>query len=459
MPAIPAPRMPDRPTEFRLSEVLAALSYALDLTEGQPEGHTLRSCVIGMRLGNELGLDAAGRSALYYALLLKDAGCSSNAARMASLFGSADQTVKFRMKFVDWDRKLRLAMETARNSGMGRSFGQRVHHFLRIARTEDMTRELIQIRCDRGAEIARQLGFPGATAEAIRNLDEHWNGNGYPAGRRGEEIPLLGRIVGLAQTLELFHSAHGRDAALRVAAARSGTWFDPDLVRRVHGWRRDHTWWNHLRTPEIAAEVSAAEPGIPVRRDADLGLDNVAHAFAEIIDAKSPYTFRHSTNVARYAHGIAAELGMSASEQQRIYRAGLLHDIGKLGVSSRVLDKPGALTADEWQEMQRHPLFTWEILYRVSAFDHFAFLAATHHEKLDGSGYPWKLKSQHLDVSSRILCVADIYEAITADRPYRAGMPRHVALEVLHRDRGTRLCEQVLAGLEAWLERTAPSAD
>lgn len=295
------PRLPERPSEFRLSEVLAALSYALDLTEGQPEGHTLRSCVIGMRLGEEIGLGAGDRSALYYALLLKDAGCSSNAARMASLFGSADQTVKFRMKFVDWDRKLKLALETAGNAGIGQSLADRVNHFLRIARTEDMTRELIRIRCERGADIARELGFPAATAEAIRGLDEHWNGNGYPEGTRGTDIPLLARIVGLAQTVELFHSEHGMDAALRVARARGGSWFDPELVRRVQGWRRDHTWWNHLRSPDIAAEVSAAEPGTHVCRAEDVGLDAVARAFAEIIDAKSPYTFRHSTNVASYA--------------------------------------------------------------------------------------------------------------------------------------------------------------
>src|SRR4051812_5579294 len=135
-----------------LSEVLSALSHALDLTEGQPLGHTVRSCVIGMRLAESLGLGAGERSALYYALLLKDAGCSSNAARMAALFGSDDQRVKPRMKFVDWHNCIRLAVHTARNCGVRSGIIERVRHFVAIARTEGMTRDLIKVRCERGAD-------------------------------------------------------------------------------------------------------------------------------------------------------------------------------------------------------------------------------------------------------------------------------------------------------------------
>lgn len=175
-----APGLP--PTRQRLdqahgqvsqSEVLSALSYALDLTEGQPEGHTLRSCAIGMRISAEIGLPEEGRAALYYAMLLKDAGCSSNAARMATLFGSSDQEVKFGMKLVDWHRAIPLALRTARMVGLGESMLTRIRTFIRLARGENVTRELIQIRCDRGADIVRSLGFPDATSEAVRCLDEH----------------------------------------------------------------------------------------------------------------------------------------------------------------------------------------------------------------------------------------------------------------------------------------------
>ncbi len=128
--------MPSSPSgTVRLAEVLSALTYALDLTEGQRPGHTLRTAVIAMRLGVEIGLDADMLAALYYAALLKDAGCSSNAARMASLFGSDDQSVKREMRLVDWHDRWRMAMRTARNCGVGRSPIARIKHFLRIANT------------------------------------------------------------------------------------------------------------------------------------------------------------------------------------------------------------------------------------------------------------------------------------------------------------------------------------
>ncbi len=441
-----------QPGLVNLSEILSALSHALDLTEGQPAGHTIRSCIIGMRIAESMGLEDDLRSSLYFALLLKDAGCSSNAARFATLFGTADQTVKREMKLVDWHSGIRLAMQTARTVGIGAAWPKRLRHFVGIARTKNVTRDLIQIRCDRGAGIALQLGFPTATADAIRSLDEHWCGEGYPAGLEGERIPLLSRIANLAQTLELFCASGGADAARRVAKERRGTWFDPRLVDEVLRWKRDDAFWENLRVADTTRLVISAEPREHVRRVDDSGLDLVARAFADIIDAKSPYTFRHSSNVAEYARGIGRVMGLDSAPQRRLYRAGLLHDIGKLGVSSRTLDKPGALTPTERAEIERHPAWTWEILSRVSAFDDFAWLASVHHERLDGSGYPWALPGGDLDTPSRILAVADVYEALTADRPYRSGMRREQALGVLRREAGSKLCARVVEGLEALLK-------
>lgn len=440
-----------------LSEVLSALSRALDLTEGQPPGHTLRSCVIGMRLAEECGLRDDQRSALYYALLLKDAGCSSNAERFASLFGTADQTAKYRMKFADWHRTLPLAVRTALTVGLGEPLGARVRHFLQIARTRDVTRDLIRIRCDRGAGIALRLGFPSATGDAIRCLDEHWCGLGYPEGRSGEQIPLLARIASIAQVVEIFHARDGRDAALDLLARRRGSWFDPALVDRVLRWRADHRWWRDLGGHGILERVVEGEPSDHRRLVDEDGLDAVAGAFADIVDAKSPFTYRHSSNVALYARGIGAELGADAEEQRRLLRAGLLHDIGKLGVSSRILEKQGPLTPEERSEMERHPLYSWEILSPVAAFRDFSRMASLHHEKLDGSGYPWGVRAEGMDRAARVLVVADIYEALTADRPYRAGMPPQKALEILERDAGRKLCPDAVEGLHRLLARGVPA--
>lgn len=432
-----------------LSEVVASLSRALDLTEGQPLGHSVRACMIGMRLGEELGFNDEQLAALYYALLLKDAGCSSNASRMAALFGSDDQAVKPQMKVVDWDQKMRLALETWRNTGLKASLFSRMRYFLGIARQENMTKEIIAARCERGADIARRLGFPGDTVSAIHSLDEHWNGNGYPQGQRGEEIPVFSRILNIAQTAEVFLARGGRTAAIDILVERRGRWFDPRLVDRVLGWRSDRGWWDSVTAPDIMDRVTALEPAAKVRAVDDEGLDQVAEAFAEIIDAKSPFTFAHSTNVARYACAIGARMGFDALSMQRTRRAGLLHDIGKVGVSNRILDKNGPLADEERAAIQSHPAYTWEILGCVSAFSSFARQAATHHEKLDGSGYPWRLGRDELDAPSRALVVADIYEALTADRPYRAGMPVEKALSILDKERGTKLDADAVDALAA----------
>jgi putative nucleotidyltransferase with HDIG domain len=442
-----------RESTVRLAEVLSALTFALDLTEGQRPGHTLRTAVIAMRLGRELGLDSALMSALYYAALLKDAGCSSNAARMAALFGTDDQQVKREMRLVDWHDRWRLAMRTASNCGVGRSPIRRIQHFLRIAQTPQMTREIIQARCERGAQIAVALGFPQATSEAIGHVDEHWCGLGYPVGLAGDAIPILSRILLIAQTFEAYWTEQGLRPALAMLQTRSARWFDPALVRCVETFRRDGAWWTTLTDMERLTEtVVALEPGdIPLGATEDR-IDAIASAFASVIDAKTPFTYRHSANVARYAVAIATSLGANAARSRTVLRAGLLHDIGKLGVSNRILDKPAALTELERREVQKHPEWTLQILERVPAFRAFAASSAYHHERLDGRGYPWGLAAERLDVTSRVLAIADVYEALTADRPYRAGMPIARVLTIMRADRGTAFDPRLLDAAGALAE-------
>jgi HD-GYP domain-containing protein (c-di-GMP phosphodiesterase class II) len=432
-----------------LSEVLSALSCALDLTEGQPIGHTMRSCLIGMRLGREIGLSPTDSASLYYAILLKDAGCSSNAARLCQLFGTDDLELKPRMKVVDRQNKVSLAIQTARTVAVEGGISDKIRHFVGVARSDNMMNEIMGLRCERGADIAIRLGFSHATAEAVRHLDEHWNGRGHPNGLSGQAIPMMSRIANLAQVLDVFHQRDGSRAALKVVRARSGTWFDPSLVEKVLAWRNETSWWERLDSTDPTDEVIAAEPSSHVRWVSEADLDVIARAFADIIDAKSPYTYSHSRNVAAYALGIAREMKLDSATQRRVYRAGLVHDIGKLGVSNSILDKPGRLTAPERTAVERHPFFTWEILSRVPAFRDFAWSAALHHERLDGSGYPWHLSGNRLDMTARILCVADVYEALTAERPYRASLPWAESSRILAEGRGTLFDPAVLDALTA----------
>ena len=438
----------------RLSEVIAALSCALDITEGQPEGHSARSCMIAMRLAEELQLDVADRSALFYALLLKDLGCSSNSAKMCYLFGADDRTIKHDLKAVDWSRmtdSLRFVHEQVA------PHGSPLERLMKVAsmalQGPSGPRKLVETRCERGAEIARQLGFPEATARAILDLDEHWDGKGHPQGLQGQQIFLLGRIAGLAQTVDVFQHELSPQAALAMARERSGRWFDPQLVRALESVAADGMFWRELNEPEILGCVSAYEPEEHSRLIDQSGLDRVAEGFARVVDAKSPWTQKHSAGVSRIAVSIGKQLGLSAAALRSVRRAGLLHDIGKLGVSNLILDKPAKLTRIEFSAMRKHPEFTQRILEQVSEFSDIAEIAGGHHEKLDGSGYPRGILSGDLPIAARLLTVSDIYEALTSARPYRDAMPTEKVLRIMRKQAGKTICGESFAALEQVVER------
>ncbi len=424
-------------THVALSEVLAAMSCALDLTEGQSVGHTVRTCIIGMRIADELNLPAFDRVALYGALWLKDSG-SSGASRVNEVVDAEAPEERSRVSLAVIQERTLSAFRTAGSAG-GSAIRASVGTLLGRNAIPPLVPRTLS-RAERGESMALRMGFSTATADAIRHIDEHWDGSGIPDGKIGHEIPLFSRIVLLAQSLDALYTQRGLIRALRLARERSNQWFDPSLVRIVRSWREDTDWWGSLLSPDAMAMALAMEPEQHTRYVDDKGLDDVARAFAEIIDSKSSYTYQHSTNVAKYARATAFELGFEKSEVSMLNRAALLHDVGKLGVPSALLDKAGPMTSDERAEMQRHPIYTWEILRRVGAFSSFARTAALHHEKLDGSGYPWGVKGEELDVPARILCVADMYEALTANRPYRAGLSRDSALKIIHAGSGTQIC-------------------
>lgn len=438
--------------EVRLSEVVAALSYALDLTEGQPVGHSVRTCLIGMRIAQAIQLNEAERAGLFYGLLLKDLGCSSNAARLASLFGADDRALKADHKLIDWSNTVEAAKYVFRHLRSGSSAVVRAWHTVKLGMaTEDTGREMIQTRCDRGADIAHLLGLETSTAEAIRGLDEHWDGRGLPVGLKGDQIPLLARIASLAQTVEVFAAQRSVDAAYAIVRKRRGTWFDPALVDAMQEFRWDQAFWTELWAPEARRNAAALEPEARVIAADEARLDLIAEAFARVIDAKSPYTHQHSAGVARIAVGIGETIGLTPADLVTIRRAGLLHDIGKLGVSNTILDKPGPLTDDEVAVMREHTRYTLEILTRVQPFRAFADIAASHHERLDGRGYHRGLPGDQLGQLARVLAVADVSEALSAKRPYRDGMPLDRVLGILRKDAGTALCDEAVAGAEQWL--------
>jgi HD-GYP domain-containing protein (c-di-GMP phosphodiesterase class II) len=361
--------------EHRLSDVLSPLSHALDLAKGHPRGHAERSCLVGTRLGLQLGLDEEDRSSLYYALLLRDAG----------------------------------------------------------------------------PDVARTIGLTAA-ADAIAAAGEHWDGRGEPAGLAEDDIPMLGRIVCLAHTAEEFWEVGGSRAACRAGSDRNGTWFDPAIAEELGRLEDDLRFWVTLEVPRVAPW----EPAGHVKVIDDDGLDRVAEAFATVVDGQSPYMTKHSTGVARLAVKLGKRMGLDESQRRELYRAGLLHDLGMLGLSNHALDHRGELDEADRRKLRLHPKTTLEILSRIAPLRTAGRLSAVHHERLDGSGYFLGLTEAQLDLSARVLAVAEVAQALGARRPYRNGFSPEDVLWIMSQGAGTKLDGDVFEALTGLMANGNP---
>ncbi len=421
------------------SEIISALSFAIDMREDAVPGHSLRSCLLGMRLGRALGLPAKDLAPLYYALLLKDIGCSSDALRLGQRMRE-DERLEQSGAATDprqtpsWET--RPAWERMREEIRGElPSGQQRGRVLQMdaPRRQD-DRQMLLLRCERGANTTRKLGLSAATCEAVFALDERWDGSGFPRRLHGEAIPRLARIVTLAEHLDAFACELNPAAALAESKQRSNRWFDPELVQvasELDG--SGQLWAQCLPTDDLDVTRRLVMELDPKASDG-VGpeeIDRICEAFADVVDAKSPCTYRHSVGVAQVAVSMAMALGLPSDRVRVVHRAALLHDLGKLSVPNTILDKTGRLSAEEWHTVMEHPRLTQQILARIEPFAELAEIAGAHHEKLDGSGYPNGLRGNQLGIESRVIAVADIYRALTERRPYRPGMPHAGAMAKL----------------------------
>ncbi len=441
--------------EISKATLLSALSMALDLVEGQPEGHAVRSCAIALRLGEELGLAEAELESLFYAAILKDSGCSNNSVRIHKIFGGDEILAKRGVKVVDWASPVENVKYGLSVTEPGQPWSVRLKRILsNLGPPQKIMHEVTEARCTRGAFIARKLGFDESVALGIHGLDEHWDGKGSPFGIKGDSIPVIARIICFAQSMEVFWATYGQAAAYEMAEVRSGKWFDPEIVGVSLSFESDSGFWDSLAGETFESVVPEGLRTAAV--DADI--DAVCEAFAMIIDAKSSYTAEHSTRVAEFAVSIGRELGFDSERLRLLRRAGLLHDIGKLGVSSGILEKPGKLDDAEFAVIRSHPKLSFEVLRRVNGFEEIAAIASAHHERMDGRGYWQGLTSEQLSLDMRIMTVADVFDALSAKRPYRDALPFETCVEIMEKDSGSAFDPECLAALWSTQKRVSFAA-
>ena len=392
---------------LRLVELVGVLSLGTDLGLGQPFEHVLRQCLIAGRLGERLGLSEDEQAVLYYTSLLAYVGCHVDAHEQAKWLGD-DLVAKADARLPDLDGGRTELAFLIGHLGAGRPPLERVRLGLAFLGGEGR-RAVDAMYANHWlatAGLVEALGLGGPVLESLGQTFERWDGKGL-SGARGAECPLTARVTVLVDVVEVYHRSGGVEAAVAAARERRGTQFDPELVELFT--REASDVLDGLDDAWDA--VVASEPATP-RRIADL--DRALEAVADFTDLKSPYVLGHSRRVAELA---AAAVGEDA---QLVRRAGLVHDIGRLGVPNTIWDKRGPLTPGEWERVRLHPYLSERMLCASDGLAPLGALAGRHHERLDGSGYPRGLHGDALTPAARTLAAADVYAALTEPRPHRS---------------------------------------
>jgi HD-GYP domain-containing protein (c-di-GMP phosphodiesterase class II) len=421
---------PSETAQLRLAEIVAALSLGVDLGFGQPMEHVLRQCVIALQLADRVGLDDDERAVVYYSALLLNVGCHSDAHEQAKWFGD-----DIRMKSTKYEHDIHSTRSTLAMVALLGSGNPPLHRFrvgleFALHGHRDLD-HMIESHSALARRLATELGLPVTVQAAVGSSYEQWDGKGWPGELSGADVPIASRIVQLAEFVEVAHRVGGIGAAVALADKRSGSQFDPELASilvadadAVLGAVDSESSWE---------QVIASEPALCVLLD-DAGFEAALLAVADFVDLKSPFTLGHARNVSALAAGAATQLGLDDVEVTQLRRAGLVHDLGRLGVSNSIWDKPGPLGAGEWERIRMHPYLTQRMLRQARSLAPLGTIAAQHRERLDGSGYPAGLAGPAISQPARILAVADAYQSMRELRPYRAPLDERAAADELARE-------------------------
>lgn len=442
----------------RLAELMAALSIATDLGMGQPLESALCSCVVAMRLGEALALDETTLRDIYYQALLRYIGCNADTHAMAAVFGD-ELALRHDFASVDSGRPaevLGLAMRYMRQASAGEPPYRMAAFVARglLSLPKQMS-DSFAGHCEVGQRLARRLGLSESLAECLGQIYERWDGKGLPRKLKGDQVAAAVQVVSLAQDAVVWTRIGGPDAAVATVRKRSGGAYEPAIAdgfcaqaSTILAGLDDEPTWD---------SVLSLEPG---RSDCltDPEFDRACEALADFADIKSPYTVGHSPAVSVLAAGAGRRSGLVESDVTALRRAGLLHDLGRVGVSAGIWGKVGALSDREREQVRLHAYYTDRVLSRPEPLQRLGMLASQHHERMDGSGYHRAIAGQSLSPAARILAAADVYQAMTEPRPHRSALsPDHAAQELRAEVRAGRLDgDAVMAVLAEAGHRVSP---
>jgi len=390
--------------------VVAALSVASDLTRGHPPGEAMRACLVATELARRAGHDTRSQSDVFYASLMRFAGCAATSHEAAAAFGGDDVLVRARGDLIDATRPMEAIRFLA---GLGRG-ADRLRVLAQGPRVPRIVRESARADCEVGADLTQRLRLPETVRQAVLCAFERYDGQGAPAGLSGEDVCAAARFAAVGYASVMFDAVGGPTMATTAVARWTGRALDPAITAT---FLKAPAELLRLASPtDLWSTVVAGEP-VPRRwfRDPH-DLDEALAGFGDAADLKTPFFQGHSRGVAALARAAAVEASL---DPVLAYRAGLVHDLGRVAVPTGVWEQSGQIPVESWELVRLHPYQSGRILARSPDLAPLGAIASRHHERIDGSGYPAGVRANELDEMSRLLAAADVWHALGEDRPHR----------------------------------------
>jgi len=371
-----------------LHQLIYALSDALDLVGIDDVGHGKRVGIMAAACAQALGKSRAETSFLFDLGMLHDIGVSSTSTHN-------NLVTQF-----DWD-------------------GSQVH-------------------CEVGYQLLKDFAPLAQLANPVHFHHTRWDKLSAMPGVTSA-VAEQANLIYMVDRVDALAAAHYADGSLlmhtttiqKKISDSAGSYFSPLLVESFLAVSASEAFWLQLEPRGIQSLLQDIQHRAEPCRASVSDLKQLARIFSRIVDAKSPFTAEHSLGVAQLSHFLAERMNLSPLNCDKIEIAGLLHDLGKLRIPDEVLDKPGKLDDRERKIINTHSYETYQILRHIKGFEDIAQWAAHHHEEPDGKGYPFHLAGDALPIEARILRVADIFQAMAQNRPYRAGLSAEAVLEFL----------------------------